>query len=75
MTVGMLWFSEENRSSLRALELLRQAPPLSAQAMRQHDARDKLFYQSSEANLGVLFDIERNKRSLVAAAPPPLAVL
>lgn len=56
--------------------LLRQAPPLSARAVRQHDARDKLIYQSSDANLGVLFDTERNERSLVAAGPPrcPLVI-
>lgn len=48
---------------------LRQAPPLSAQVVRQHDARYKLVYPSSKAKLGVLFDIERNERSLVAAGP------
>lgn len=48
---------------------LRQAPPLSAQVVRQRDARYKRFYPSFKANLGVLFDIERNERSLVAADP------
>lgn len=61
---------------LLCMLLLRQAPPLSAQAVRLHDARDKLFYQSSEAKLGVFFDTERNERSLVAAGPPhcPLVI-
>lgn len=84
MTLGMLAAFGGNRSPLRAvapasvsvlhtLSWLSTAPV--CQTVRQHDAQCTRLCQLSKANLGILFDSNRNERLLVAADPSLILVI